>query len=86
MSSDETRMALVEHKLEQLQIQQNRFSAHFDSEERAREHLKDRAALIEKSLARIEDRQEQKKWTTQSIIQFIMTAATIISTLILIWK
>lgn len=85
-ATDETRIALLELRVEQLQAQQNRFASHFESEERAREHLKERAALIEKALARIEDRMEQKRWTAQSIIQIIMTMTTIVSTLILIWK
>lgn len=86
MSTDETRIALLEHKVEELRMQQDRFDSHFDSESRAREHLKDRAALIEKALARIEDRMAERKWTGQAIIQALMTAATIISTLIMIWK
>lgn len=36
-----------------------RLVSHFDSESRAREHLKDRAANIEKTLIRIEEKMSQ---------------------------
>ncbi len=63
-----------------------RLASDLHSEKRGRERLLDRMAQIEKDLAKINDRLEHGKWTSQSIIQTIMAAATIISTLILIWK
>lgn len=86
MSSDETRLALLEHRVEELQAQQDRFVSHFDSESRARDHLKDRAALIEKSLARIEDRMEGSRWNVTAITSVISAAAALIMALIMLMK
>lgn len=84
--NEETRIALLEQRLEQLEEQQNRFASHFESESRARDHLKDRAALIEKSLARIEERMDSRRWSVTAITSVISAGAALVMALIVLIK
>jgi len=81
MSDDtlETRLAVMEEKLDSIRIQQNRFFSHFDSESRARDDLKNR-------VTRIEERMDNSRWSFQSVMTIIMTVTTVAMAIIMLVK
>ncbi len=84
MSEDETRLALLEERVERLQLQQGRYDSNWDSEERNRERMKDRMGLIENRLARIEERIDSGRWNFQSVMTVISTLAAIAALIIMV--
>jgi len=82
MMSDETlqtRLAVLEEKIDSIRLQQARFFSHFDSEQRARDDLKNR-------VTRLEERLDSGRWSFQSVMTIVMTIATLATTIIVIWK
>lgn len=88
--TDGEKMVLFEERLERLQLQQDRFESHFDSEARARDSLKDRAARIETKLERIENKIEENKddsrWSTGTIISVVSNLIQFVALMVLIYK
>lgn len=75
--TDSERLFVVEEKLESIKDQQARFFSHFQSEERARDDLKNR-------VTRIEERLDSGRWTLQSVMAVISTLTAIAVLLIMI--
>ena len=64
--------------------------ANWDSEKANRDRIYERMHMMEKTLSRIEDaldrQKEQKRWNFHSVLQTIMTMATLGTAIIMILK